>query len=186
MVVKQRRRTPNSPLVDVYVQSCLQCRDRMTYKRGLCNRCYQRAYRDGSLWQYVPTEYLDDYTAQGQLVLDTMIEWIFEFNIEELVSGFADGYVDGTWFVDLNGSSKVSNIGYTISGMCNECNDDQTFARGLCKRCYNANRYLRTDIKYPTSDYVKNVKGYVYYVLNYHMDRVLDIALEYGVEIRTL
>lgn len=187
-VLKQER-SPTGKMSDVWVVMCLDCGRRVIKRRSLCNACYARNYRNDTLWQYIPTEYLDDQTLAGQARIDEMICWFFTYDFDKLVAGF-DEYTEGQWKISIFNETAIGNEPYRIHGddfgMCNACSEAgaRAVVRGLCRTCYNKARYVDGGvIYYPTKDYVENVEGYIYFALNHHPERVQDVAIEYGVRI---
>lgn len=159
----------------------MEC-DRAAIKRGLCNTHYQAHYRAGDLWQFPDLRIFDDEKA-----IEGAIECMYQFYYDKLIVGF-DEYIEGSWIIEDDGRglsvTKTGNAGYDASGTCNECGDtDKLIGRGLCTVCYHNVKYEGFLDLYPTKDFVKNPEGYIFWVLNNHLDKVIDIGVEYGLTV---
>lgn len=173
------------------VSECAEC-DRPAAKRTLCLKHYQAHYRAGDLWLFPDLRMLDDVTK-----IEAMIEWVYQFYYDRLVIGFQE-YVEGQWEIVDDGRglslTKTGSTGYAVNGvpmggekLCNECMDSTSIhARGLCEMCYDMIRSEDRLEDYPTQDFVKNPDGYIYWALNNHLNRVINIGVEYGLDIHRL
>lgn len=171
------------------IAECAEC-ERPAAKRTLCLKHYQAHYRAGDLWTFPDLRMLDDVVK-----IEAMIEWVYQFYYDQLLIGFQE-YIEGQWEIVDDGRglsfTKTSSIGYEIDGvgeekLCNECGDvSDLHSRGLCEMCYHMVRNEGLVDQYPTKDFVKNPQGYIFWALNNHLERVIDIGVEYGLDIRRL
>lgn len=165
----------------VWVVQCILKCGREASRRMLCQNHYRQAVRNGTIWEYPNLTYLDDYTSTGKKNLLDLIDWVYEFNVDKLQDGIKE-YLTGKPELSLKfqPDTRAGSHGYTVGSQCFDCGDAQ-FSRGLCKNCYNDHRHNGTLGRYPTKDYTENVEGHVYYLLNYHLEMVIDVGVEWGV-----
>jgi len=129
----------------------------------------------------------DSSTMSGAENLDDLVRWVYEFDFNVLVAGLQElDYSTITYIFTKTGNHKIGFGGYGAldNGIvcCFECGEHEIHSRGLCQQCYDGNKYQFMIGKYPTDKYVRNVKGYVYWLLNNHLQLVIDVGSEFGVE----
>ena len=170
---------------------CLDCEvvDAQLMGVRLCKTCYQRNRRNSTLWMFPDINLYDSSTMSGAENLDDLVRWVYEFDFNYLVSGLSEleEYSTITYALTKKGRHQVGFGGYgAMDGeyvCCFECGEHEVHSRGLCKQCYNGNAYQFMLGRYPTDKYVSNVKGYVYWLLEHHLQLVIDIGTnEFGVE----
>lgn len=156
-------------------------------KRMLCENHYQEHQRAGLIDSggFIPTEFFDDSSNDGQDRLDAMIEWIYRYDMDKLEIGLKERGI--TAYQTLRENSPwlkwTGYFGYEQNEKVGECVvcGAESYSRGLCKNDYNFYFKDGTINDYPTNDYIKHSQGYVNFVLKYHLQRVLDTGRLFGI-----
>lgn len=160
--------------------------------RMLCTKHERLGRSEGWLWQF-PGDYMDDYTSEGEDVLNEICDWLIAYDMDtvlELVNGLGDSE-RGDLLVKFDENRKrttgrLRQVGFGGFGeitACVYCNTNQPTRRGLCRKCYEIELVADRLYRYPTSRYLSNVKGHAHWMLKYQPERLRAIASGYGVVI---
>lgn len=170
---------------DSVYEACLLC-DNEAERNMLCGKCWKNAVNCGDSWKY-PGSYLDDYSTEGEELLDSFVDWLIQYNCHEFIKMIETlgGEIE---FVPGPGEAKVGFGGYDWKydeygcAYCARMGRKHK-GRGLCETCYRTLLDKGTLEQYPTGRYINNVDGHAWWMLTYHPARVTAIAQFYGLKL---
>ena len=63
---------------------------------------------------------------------------------------------------------------------CGDCQERETWSRGLCSSCYTRNQRAGTLDEWPTKEFLRNPEANVRWAFGTDIEMIADIAVEFG------